>query len=172
VDSDGNPVEIIGLLYGGTGQFQSQLAGVVVIWTVMFGLAYLFWKLQDVITKGGIRVSEEDEQGGIDIPEMGVLAYQVLRSSRRQGAIGAQPDVGIIGKRTHGRGGEGCSRPFTASGGPDLATTRTLAPFARWQAITNQMISFSRPWSRRDHPSTDSPSWGTRLEAPWPPGRS
>ena len=81
VDSAGEPVEMLGLIYGGTGQFLAQLAGVVTIWTVMFGLAYLFFKLQDVITKGGIRVSEEEELGGIDIPEMGVLAYPEFTGS-------------------------------------------------------------------------------------------
>jgi Amt family ammonium transporter len=75
VDSAGEPVEMLGLIYGGTGQFLAQLAGVVVIWTVMFGLAYGFWKLQDKFMKGGIRVSEEEELLGLDIPEMGVLAY-------------------------------------------------------------------------------------------------
>jgi len=38
----------------------AHLAGVVVIWTVMFGLAYLFFEVQNVITKGGIRLSEEE----------------------------------------------------------------------------------------------------------------
>ena len=74
VDDAGNPVEMLGLLYGGTGQFLAQLAGVVVIWTVMFGFAFLFFKIQSALT-GGIRVSEEEELGGVDIPEMGVLAY-------------------------------------------------------------------------------------------------
>ncbi len=75
VDSAGEPVEMLGLIYGGTGQFLAQLAGVVVIWTVMFGLAYTFFKIQNSLTKGGIRVSEEEELLGVDIPEMGVLAY-------------------------------------------------------------------------------------------------
>ena len=75
VDSAGAPVEMLGLIYGGTGQFLAQLAGVVVIWTVMFGLAYTFFKIQNSWTNGGIRVSEEEELLGVDIPEMGVLAY-------------------------------------------------------------------------------------------------
>ena len=81
VDDAGEPVEMLGLIYGGTGQILAQLAGVVVIWTVMFGLAYLFFTLQNVITKGGIRVSEEEELGGIDIPEMGVHAYPEFTAS-------------------------------------------------------------------------------------------
>ncbi len=75
VDSAGNPVELKGLIYGGTTQILAQLAGVVVIWTVMFGLAYAFFKIQDRITKGGIRLSETAERLGIDQPEMGVHAY-------------------------------------------------------------------------------------------------
>ncbi len=75
VDSAGEPVEMLGLIHGGTGQFLAQLTGAVVIWTVMFGFAYLFFKIQNGLTKGGIRVSEEEELLGLDIPEMGVLAY-------------------------------------------------------------------------------------------------
>ena len=47
----------------------------VVIWTVMFGIAYGFFKIQNAITKGGIRSSVEDELVGLDYPEMGVTAY-------------------------------------------------------------------------------------------------
>jgi Amt family ammonium transporter len=75
VDAAGNPIELKGLIYGGTTQILAQLAGVVVIWTVMFGLAYGFFKLQNKLTKGGIRLSEDVEQSGVDEPEMGVLAY-------------------------------------------------------------------------------------------------
>ncbi len=75
VDAAGEPIELVGLIHGGTGQFLAQAAGVAVIWTVMFGLAYAFFKVQNVITKGGIRLSEEVERSGIDIPELGVLAY-------------------------------------------------------------------------------------------------
>ena len=49
------------------------------IWTVIFGVAYAFFKIQDSISKsmgkGGIRSKEADEIAGLDIPEMGVLAY-------------------------------------------------------------------------------------------------
>lgn len=41
----------------------------------MFGIAYAFFKIQDKLTKGGIRSSEEDELAGLDLAEMGVLAY-------------------------------------------------------------------------------------------------
>jgi Amt family ammonium transporter len=69
---------VTGFLYdGGLGisQFLAQLIAVAVIWTVMFGLAFGFFKLQNKLTKGGIRSSEEDEMIGLDITEMGVPAY-------------------------------------------------------------------------------------------------
>ena len=67
------------LAVGEFGQFGAQLLGAVVIWTVIFGIAFTFFKLQDTISKkmgkGGIRSKEEDEIGGLDLPEMGVQAY-------------------------------------------------------------------------------------------------
>ena len=47
----------------------------VVLWTVMFGLAYGFFKIQNAVMKGGIRPPAEIEIAGMDIPEMGALAY-------------------------------------------------------------------------------------------------
>ena len=66
---------VTGLFYGDGGQFVAQLIGAITICTVMFGLAFGFFKLQNKLTKGGIRSDEADEDGGLDIPEMGVLAY-------------------------------------------------------------------------------------------------
>jgi Amt family ammonium transporter len=68
-----------GLFWGDGGQFLAQLLGVVVIWTVILGIAYAFFKIQDSVSKslgkGGIRSKEEDEIAGLDLPEMGVQAY-------------------------------------------------------------------------------------------------
>ena len=47
----------------------------MVIWTVIFGFAFGFFKIQNRFTKGGIRLPEDIEIEGADIPEMGVLAY-------------------------------------------------------------------------------------------------
>jgi ammonium transporter, Amt family len=69
-----DPVE--GLFYGGGfGQLGAQLLGVLVIWTVIFGIAYAFFAVQNKLTKGGIRLPEDQEIEGADLPEMGVLAY-------------------------------------------------------------------------------------------------
>jgi ammonium transporter, Amt family len=79
VDDAGNGVPVEGLIKGEFGQFGAQLLGVVVLCTVIFGVAYGFFFLQNKISlamgKGGIRSKEEDEIIGLDLPEMGVNAY-------------------------------------------------------------------------------------------------
>jgi Amt family ammonium transporter len=64
-----------GLIKGDWGQFGAQALGAGVILTVILGFAYGFFKLQDKLTKGGIRSTPEDEINGVDMPEMGVLGY-------------------------------------------------------------------------------------------------
>ncbi len=70
---------VTGILGGnfsvGLGQLGAQAIGVIVIWTVMLGIAYAFFKIQNAVTKGGIRTPAEEELAGLDMPEMGVLAY-------------------------------------------------------------------------------------------------
>jgi Amt family ammonium transporter len=69
---------VTGLLYGidpGLGQLGAQALGVVVLWTVIFGIAFAFFKVQNAVMKGGIRASAELEVAGMDLPEMGALAY-------------------------------------------------------------------------------------------------
>jgi Amt family ammonium transporter len=77
---NGSPTEgVEGIIKGDWGQLGAQALGVLVIATVIFGIAFSFFKIQNVISlkmgKGGIRSSEEDEIAGLDIPEMGVQAY-------------------------------------------------------------------------------------------------
>lgn len=45
------------------------------ILTVILGVAYALFKIQDKLTKGGIRPPEEEEIAGVDMAEMGVVAY-------------------------------------------------------------------------------------------------
>jgi ammonium transporter, Amt family len=75
--SDSEGVE--GIIKGDWGQLGAQALGAVVICTVIFGIAFAFFKFQDMISKstgkGGIRSKEEDEIMGLDYPEMGVEAY-------------------------------------------------------------------------------------------------
>ncbi len=72
---------VTGILYDfnlGGRQLASQAVGALVICTVFLGLAFAFFKIQDKMMKGGIRSKAEDEIMGLDMPEMGVLAYDNL----------------------------------------------------------------------------------------------
>jgi len=63
-----------GLFYGDGSQLGAQALGAAVICTVIFGVAFAFFKIQNALTKGGIRLPEELEVQGGDI-EMGVAGY-------------------------------------------------------------------------------------------------
>jgi ammonium transporter, Amt family len=69
---------VTGLFYDaslGARQLAAQAIGAVVICTVIFGIAYAFFRIQNAVMKGGIRPSAEMELAGMDMPEMGALGY-------------------------------------------------------------------------------------------------
>jgi Amt family ammonium transporter len=66
---------VTGLLYGGNTQILAQLAEVTAVFVAVFGLSYLFFKVCASFKL--LRVSREDELGGLDMPEMGSLAYPI-----------------------------------------------------------------------------------------------
>ena len=68
---DGN---VTGLLYGDAGQFAAQVVGGAANIVFVGLLTLAAYGLTSLIT-GGQRVSAEVEDAGLDIPEMGVLAY-------------------------------------------------------------------------------------------------
>jgi Amt family ammonium transporter len=73
---NGSDVEAVeGVVKGEFGQLGAQALGVLVLWTVIFGIAYAFFKIQNAVMKGGIRPPAEEEIAGMDLPEMGALAY-------------------------------------------------------------------------------------------------
>ena len=79
---------VTGILYDtslGFKQLGAQAIGSLVICTVIFGLAYGFFKIQNAIMKGGIRSEEADELEGLDLPEMGMLAYPEFMGSHVPG---------------------------------------------------------------------------------------
>jgi ammonium transporter, Amt family len=95
---------VTGLLYGNAGQFFAQLIGALVIVFVMLPIAFAFFKIQDKVTKGGIRSSEEDEIAGLDLPEMGSLAYPEFEMAIE----GSDPEIGhrpLVGSAKGGSGG-------------------------------------------------------------------
>ena len=62
-----------GLLYGDFSQFIMQIIDCAVVAVFGFAMAYVWFKVSDLITP--IRVSKETEIEGLDGPEMGVLGY-------------------------------------------------------------------------------------------------
>ena len=65
----------------------------------MFGVAYGFFKIQNKLTKGGIRSSAEDELVGLDMPEMGVLAYPEFDKAPEVSADLSPRDKELLGVR-------------------------------------------------------------------------
>jgi Amt family ammonium transporter len=62
-----------GLLYGDFSQFIMQIIDCVVVAVFGFIMAYVWFKISDMITP--LRVSAETELEGLDGPEMGAIAY-------------------------------------------------------------------------------------------------
>lgn len=72
---------VTGLFYGDASQLIAQLIAILVLIVYGFGVSFLFFKILDKVW--GLRVAPEDELDGLDIPEMGVLAYpdtQMIRT--------------------------------------------------------------------------------------------
>lgn len=62
-----------GLLFGDASQLLAQLVSLAVLIVWGFGVSLVFFKILDKVW--GLRISPEDELEGLDLPEMGVLAY-------------------------------------------------------------------------------------------------
>lgn len=65
---------VTGLLAGNSGQFVAQLVGVLVVgaWCLITGFVLFFGLLKGLV---GLRVSQEEELKGLDMPEHGTEAY-------------------------------------------------------------------------------------------------
>ena len=70
---NGVPGTVTGLFYGTPAQFVAECIGVVANFVWVFATFFIFFKIVDAII--GNRVSAEVELAGLDIPEMGALAY-------------------------------------------------------------------------------------------------
>jgi Amt family ammonium transporter len=62
-----------GILFGDASQLTMQAIDCVVVAVFGFVMAYVWFKVSDKITP--LRVSKETELAGLDMPEMGALAY-------------------------------------------------------------------------------------------------
>jgi ammonium transporter, Amt family len=85
---------VSGLFYGGGfGQLGAQLISVVVVVAWALGVGYLFFRIQNALTPGGIRSTAEDELAGLDATEMGVLAYPDFAGATSMGGGIAAPEA-------------------------------------------------------------------------------
>jgi Amt family ammonium transporter len=91
-----------GLFYGDTRQFIAQVIGPFVN-IIFVGLSfYVIYKVIDVVI--GHRVSAETEIGGLDLPEMGALAYPDFQLSS------TSPSGAVMSSSTAEAAGEGVFR--------------------------------------------------------------
>jgi Amt family ammonium transporter len=70
---NGVPGTVKGLLYGDASQLAAQTVGTLTCLVFVFVMFFAFFKVVDAIM--GNRVSAEAELEGLDIPEMGAMAY-------------------------------------------------------------------------------------------------
>jgi Amt family ammonium transporter len=80
---------VTGLFYGDASQLVAQIIDVFTNIIFIFVISYLFFKLMEAVI--GNRVSPEVELGGLDIPEVGVLAYNdfaIIKGKREEAANG------------------------------------------------------------------------------------
>jgi Amt family ammonium transporter len=71
---NGVPGAVRGLFYGDASQFVAQLVGGLTNFVAVGAMAYAAYKVTELVV-GGHRVSAEVEELGLDLPEMGALAY-------------------------------------------------------------------------------------------------
>jgi Amt family ammonium transporter len=84
---NGVPGAVTGLFYGDAKQFLAQCIGTLTCFVFVFVTMYVFFKVLDAVI--GNRVSAETELGGLDLPEMGALAYPEFEISPGSGFPGA-----------------------------------------------------------------------------------
>jgi len=88
---NGVPGKVTGLFYGDSKQFFAQCIGTLTCLVFVFVSFYVFFKVLDAIL--GNRVSVETETTGLDMPEMGALAYPEFATS----STGAGYSIGTSG---------------------------------------------------------------------------
>jgi ammonium transporter, Amt family len=81
---------VTGLLHGDTSQFMIQLGGATLMAVYSFGFTYIVFRVVNAVRS--MRVSQEAELSGLDVPEFGMVAYpedaveMLAAGSQQQGA--------------------------------------------------------------------------------------
>jgi ammonium transporter, Amt family len=81
---------VTGLLHGDTSQFMIQLGGATLMAVYSFGFTYVVFRVVNAVRS--MRVSQEAELSGLDVPEFGMVAYpedaveMLAAGSQQQGA--------------------------------------------------------------------------------------
>jgi ammonium transporter, Amt family len=102
---NGVPGTVRGLFYGDASQLVAQVVGTLTNFVFVFAASWAFFKLCDMVM--GLRVAPEVEIEGLDIPEMGALAY---------------PDFSLV--PSHSGGISSASQMSTANREPAFGTAK------------------------------------------------
>jgi Amt family ammonium transporter len=87
---NGVPGTVTGLFYGDAKQFIAQCIGTLTCFVFVYSAMWVFFKALDALL--GNRVSAETELGGLDLPEMGALAYpEFVITGGSSYSVGASP---------------------------------------------------------------------------------
>jgi Amt family ammonium transporter len=92
---NGVPGTVTGLFYGDASQFAAQCVGTLTCIAFVFVSFYVFFKVVDAII--GNRVSAETELAGLDLPEMGALAYPEFVIGSEYGGSSVSPSPAPVG---------------------------------------------------------------------------
>jgi len=98
---NGVPGKVTGLFYGDAKQFLAQCIGTLTCFLFVFVSFYVFFKVLDAII--GNRVSAETEIAGLDLPEMGALAYPEFESAVGSGGSYMEASTPAPAPKTVGR---------------------------------------------------------------------
>lgn len=95
---------VTGLFYGDASQLVAQLIGIVTVVVFAFGTAYAFFRILDAVM--GMRSSREDELQGLDLSEIGALAYPDFAGSALDSIDGGKTVVSPPGASLSPAGSE------------------------------------------------------------------
>ena len=94
---NGVPGTVRGLLYGDFGQFIVQLIGPLTNFLLVFSVAWVMFKVLDLTM--GLRVAPEVEIEGLDLPELGSLAYpEASMGSGHSGGISSGLQMSTVNR--------------------------------------------------------------------------